>query len=611
MRDLVLRQQLHELASDASERLHELVQSGEEVPYEVIESGEGSPFCRYEPLGAEFIVERASLIASLASFGPAKAAVAKAGLAGAYLAELGLDASAEPGRQAEDALLALLCRVWEGSSDFALDPARLDAAIGELESCGEAGPGEVEVVVPLIGLQMPVSRLELGGINLVRADAVEAPQEALAPGTGQPEWEPRFLACARCPESELEPARGGDAPPAGGPAAARLAGAITALRLFKPGGVGLGPNAWVRTAATRWRRIATGAGRPRPGGYRIADSELGELAATARAIERRTRRGEALRRAISRFEAGLERRAPLEALNDHLLALRFLLEGGGPAATDLSMRVAALCAPPGERDEVKATVDAALALERELWGGDPIQSAQNGDGAASPVDIAGEIEDLLRAILRDAACGHLGSDLRVAADEILLADGLAAGEGDAAQRGETSEWRPGEVEAEEIGDPERVPDPGLPPLPDPDPEPFPGEPEPEPEPAWEPEEPRRIPEREPLVPARVREREPVARESEYEPAPEPAVEDWNPFVDPEPAPKPQRRRPIGEAEGGTMIEFPRRGPAMRLLDQRPQEQEALRERVSTLFPDPETTEWSVAELDYDRRRRRAEVSQSR
>ena len=53
--------------------------------------------------------------------------------------------------------------------------------------------------------------------------------------------------------------------------------------------------------------------------------------------------------------------------------------------------------------------------------------------------------------------------------------------------------------------------------------------------------------------------------------------------------------------------FPKRerGPAMRLLDQRPEERKAIRERVSNLFPEPETTDWSVTELDYRRRRRQA------
>src|ERR671919_110880 len=46
-----------------------------------------------------------------------------------------------------------------------------------------------------------------------------------------------------------------------------------------------------------------------------------------------------------------------------------------------------------------------------------------------PAETAIELENLARAILRDAACGHLGSELRSTADEILLADGFAVGEG--------------------------------------------------------------------------------------------------------------------------------------------------------------------------------------
>src|SRR5947208_5635089 len=144
-----------------------------------------------------------------------------------------------------------------------------------------------------------------------------------------------------------------------------------------------------------------------------------------------------LGRAISRFEAGLERNVVLEALNDYLLALRFLLEGGGPADLGLAMRVAALCAEPEQRGETKAVVDRALALERELWSGEP---ATPGEDAPMPAETAALIEELTRAILKDAACGHLGGDLRSTADEILLADGLAVGEGEGEQRGGSDEW---------------------------------------------------------------------------------------------------------------------------------------------------------------------------
>ena len=86
---------------------------------------------------------------------------------------------------------------------------------------------------------------------------------------------------------------------------------------------------------------------------------------------------------------------------------------------------AALCAEPDDRTEVKATVDNALALERELWSGEPTTGSER----RPPAEIAAEVEDLTRAILGDAACGHLGTELRTTADEILLGEGLQVGEG--------------------------------------------------------------------------------------------------------------------------------------------------------------------------------------
>ena len=102
----------------------------------------------------------------------------------------------------------------------------------------------------------------------------------------------------------------------------------------------------------------------------------------------------------------------------------------------MSMRVAALCAEPDRRAEVKAVVDRAIGLERELWSGEPAPGA----GSMTPAETAAALEELARAILKDAAAGHLGSDLRTTADEILLADGLAVGDGAAEQRGGTTEW---------------------------------------------------------------------------------------------------------------------------------------------------------------------------
>ena len=93
------------------------------------------------------------------------------------------------------------------------------------------------------------------------------------------------------------------------------------------------------------------------------------------------RRISRLRRALLRFEAGLDRRGAVDALNDHLLALRFLLEGEGPAGVGLPMRVAALAEGADDRDHAKLVVEQAISLERELWSGEP----SRGEGRPGPV----------------------------------------------------------------------------------------------------------------------------------------------------------------------------------------------------------------------------------
>ena len=451
MRDLVVREALVAMARDASKCLHELTSEGEEIPYEVHEAGDGSPLVRYEPLTELFVRDHAGELRSLDSFGTACAALEAADLPGSYLERMGIGVPSQPRQGAELAGLAFLCRLWMGSSDFTLDDDRLLAAIDEIEIAGEADIGQIEVIVPLRGLQMPAARFDLAGASIVRSDTVEVPAEARSSeGLGVSPWEPAYLAVVRVDAADYED----DDAEAGAAAVDAFRRLITTLRLFKAGGVGLAPYAWTRAGGDRWRRVATGSGRQRPGAYRLTEDELGELAAFARALAEPgspfARRGHRpgfpamLNRALSRFEAGLERNVVVEALNDHLLCLRFLLEGGGPADLGLSMRIAALCAEPDERTEVKSVVDRAIGLERELWSGEP---APGSALARTPAETAAELEELARAILKDAAAGHLGSDLRVTADEILLADGLAV-EGSDDQRGGTSEWEPEQLEPE-------------------------------------------------------------------------------------------------------------------------------------------------------------------
>jgi hypothetical protein len=594
MRDLVVREGLTAMARDGARLFKGLIASGEEIPYEVREPGNGSPLCQYEPFTERFVRDHVGALRELDSFGAACAAIESADLAGRYLEEMGVNVPVDAKARAELAGTAFLCRLWADSTDFSLDRDRLEAAIDEIEARGEATEGEIEVIVPLRGLQMPVARLDLATASIVRGDTVDVPGEARATdGMGAAGWEPTFLAVARFAEPDPEAEDAADVAALATEAFRRL---ITTLRLYKAGGVGLGPHAWTKIAGDRWRRIATGAGKPRPGGYRLTEPDLGDLAALSRALagpstpfgrQAAERPGlpAALGRATSRFEAGLERNVVLEALNDYLLSLRFLLEGGGPADLGLAMRVAALCAEPDDRGEVKAVVDRAVALERELWSGEP--SA----GGPAPAETTTELEDLARAILKDAACGHLGSELRSTADEILLADGFAVGDGAADQRGETAEW---DVVAEEfedqgvaedefddddeIGDEELEHD--EPPADD-DVE---GE-------VFKPTgritvQADRPPEEETVRP-RLKPNPALAED------PPTAVLDLVPDPESVHEPEPEIASPEADAES----------PVLRLIAQTHAERRARADRMANLFPRPDDCDWSVRELGYERHRR--------
>ena len=212
--------------------------------------------------------------------------------------------------------------------------------------------------------------------------------------------------------------------------------ALRTLRLFRPGAVGLAAHGWARRAGG-WERFGTGAGRARQGGYRLTGAEAAELEQFAKTLTERGARLPALSWAASRFELGAERASLIEALSDYLLALRGLLEGGGPANTVLSARVAALACRPAEREEGRLCVERALALERKLMSGARYRPTAD----ASPLDLIAELEELLRRLLKGLATGELGGNLRAAADESLLSHGLGVAETIRPSRGETAEWR--------------------------------------------------------------------------------------------------------------------------------------------------------------------------
>ena len=611
MRDLVVRESLQRLAEDAGERLRDLIASGEELPYDVTAPGEDSPFAQFAPQTTRFIRAHATALLDLDSFGPACSAIASAEIARTYLQRLGEPIPNDPGRSAADAVVTFLCRVWEGSAEFGLDPARIDAALLELEDTGEPEQGEAEVLVPVLGLQMPVSRLELATASLVRAETIDAPQEARnAEGSQRSAWEPLFFAVVQRPLGDDDGSEHGP-----GPALREL---ITALRLFKPGSVGMGPHAWARSSGDRWRRISTGAGRPRVGSYWLTGSELSDLADFSRAAAGLSSRAP-LARAISRFEAGLERPSLLDALSDYLLSLRMVLEGGGPAGVELPMRAAALRAEGSERDRIKLALERAIAMEEAIVAGEMPENTSGG----SPLELVAEVESVARSILREAVRGRHGADLRAAADETLLADGLAVGEGTAALRGATAEWgavedEPDptwatESEVDELAE-ETPPETGDEERDRPELEVVEAEPEPV-EIKLEPDEP------DTYVPSEAFEQPTQVHEdatdtlleateiAEETGRSEPAEAEEDPEMSKQLTSEPAQVADdwLGSVSSSDTLDWPERPAALRMLDNRPAERQAARNRVEHLFPRPEGTDWSVKELDYSRRRARVRV----
>jgi hypothetical protein len=415
-----LEEALRRLAVGAADLFGELLASGAEMPFDLEPTDDGPlPMYSYAPLTGQFIE--------------------------CHLAELRrLEAFVEVREIAgEEAALGFLIGLWDGKTEFDIAADRLQGAIdgvlSMIRSDSDEGTPAGEVIVPLIGFHMPTDEVELDGVRIVRADLVEdAPVDALETSRSSGRGRPGFLAGVSCGLATVAPAAA---------VADDLRRCLRTLRLFRPGAVGLAPHGWAKRAGG-WERFGTGVSRPRQGGYRLTGNEIAELEGFSRTLAERGSRLPSLEWAASRFDLGAERASLIEALSDYLLTLRGLLEGGGPARTSLSARVAALACPPHEREQGRVTVERALAIERKLMSGGRYRPT----AGASPLDVIAELEQLLRRLLKGLASGKLGGDLRVAADELLLSDGLAASHVEMPGIPETAEWRLPEPELDDAID---------------------------------------------------------------------------------------------------------------------------------------------------------------
>jgi hypothetical protein len=407
VRNRTLHELLEAFTADAAGCLAEQTRSGAEVPFELIEEPGGrAPLYCYRPLTGSFIRERLGLLCALPTYAPAARALTGADGIEAYLRARGeARIPGEPRERADAALRSFLASVFAERSEFGFDADRFAAAYEELERALYEGQCLVTVIAPLLGIALDPSTPELAlgdGLSLVPGESLDdAPSDAVW-GEGD---EPNVLAV-------LTVAHDRAVQPPVSIARSRFRRLLTALRLFERGGYALGPLAWSRADAGAWRTVPlVASGRPR-GLTLLKASQEDELRAFYNLIARRTPSGGELPWALARFEMGAERLAPFEALSDYLLALRALLEPEGPGSGRLAQRLAAICARPRDRATLAERTAHAISLERAVIAG--LAPAEPGVDA-----LVDELAEHLRALLRDALCGHLDADLVALADELL------------------------------------------------------------------------------------------------------------------------------------------------------------------------------------------------
>jgi len=401
MRDRQLQATLRAFSEEAAWTLAAETAQGGELPFDLVEetARRGGPtlYC-YRPDTAGFIAQRGEQLARMENWLPAVHALGAATGLDSWLRSRGHTHVPSGGRElAEATLRAFLEELFDDMSEFVLGDERFERVYRSLEDVLVAGKTGVEVIVPVLGLQIGSETVALSeGLELARPSALERVPEAAA-------WDG-----AR--EVVLAVVRGDDEDVAL-EAPARVRRLVTALRLYGEARVTMGPTAWIRTAGGPWQAAPTGAGGLPGGLLEIAADQEDELRAFCSLVWRRTPRGGPLAWAIARYDMGCERPA-LHRITDHLLGLRALLEPEGPDSGLLGDRVATLCAPPEEHTAVAERVAHAASLEHVLIAG---HNASAADVEAIATDLAGH----LRAILRDVLCGHLDSDVRRVADELL------------------------------------------------------------------------------------------------------------------------------------------------------------------------------------------------
>lgn len=412
MRNRALHDALRDFALEAAALLVGDLRSGAELAFDVVGERRGaSVLYSYKPLAVEFIAARWGALRALPTCAPAARALGSG-------AEIYLRLHAGTGQtDALEALRAMLERLYHDTTGFAFPEQRFEAVYAEIERALYEDTLRTAVAAPLHGVALEGGRVDLGeGLFMVAGDQLDAPSPAVWQDPDGSPTGPNVLLVLRRDV-------GGDASLPLTEARGRFAALVRAMRLMEHCGATLGPVAWGRADEGPWQLISLGHVSPARGPAALvtasAEAELLEL------LERVERDALAGRMgwALERFEAGLERHTDAQAISDHLLALRALFDGGDePGRGAMALRVAALCADEADRLTLRRTVEHAFALEQRLMSG--FHAPADDDAHLRDLSaVTRELEECLRALLRDVLCGYLEPNLKGAADDILVSSG--------------------------------------------------------------------------------------------------------------------------------------------------------------------------------------------
>lgn len=408
MHNRALHAALHAFCLDCAALLGDDLKAGAEVAFELIdEGGSGPALYHYRARSEQFIAERWERLRELPSYSAASAAIERGAIAYARvrgLTEAGTDA----------VLHDVVDRLWEDASEFALPEERFERLYPEIEQRVGETTLVATVIVPVMGARLSSTRVELEpGVALVCESAIDELPDFLHHRTGDRDGERIFCEVRREQESDaslpIEEAR------------AHFRRALCALRLIGAAGAQTGSLAWARAGEGEWSATAVGAAEPidaEP--WPLSHEDEDELRILNERITATSPVGR-LAWALARFEMGCARTLDAQALSDHLLALRALLAGSHREAGHLALRTAALCAEEHDRAEHRRRVELALELEFALISGEPAPATEG--LLPSSRQLVDEVEQYVRALLRDVLCGYLEEDLPALADEILLAAG--------------------------------------------------------------------------------------------------------------------------------------------------------------------------------------------